>query len=197
MGGTAQAGGAGRREGRAYIGSFTTGEGRGITIAAVDPESGALTPRSAVDGLVNPSCLALGGGDGGVLYAVSDADPGGVAASAPPTGSTDGTPDGARAYPSVVRPSADGRFVWVAVRGSNRLLTYSLAAGADAPRLASTVDCGGSWPRDLVTDPSERRLYVANEWSGDVTWFDVDPESGALRRAGAVEVPAAACVVFA
>ncbi|WP_079169491.1 lactonase family protein [Streptomyces sp. CC77] len=357
VGGTAQAGGTGRREGRAYIGSFTTGGGRGITIAAVDPESGALTPRSAVDGLVNPSCLALGG-DGGVLYAVSDADPGGVAAfraadgelralgpvtgaggsgpthlsvrdrllltahytsgsvgalplasdgrlggppavlahegsgpdtdrqagphahqvvpapggrwvlsvdlgtdsvrvctAEPGTGAlrlhaetvlrrgsgprhlafhpdgttvyvlheleplltvcrwdpaagrlaalaevavdTDGTPDGARAYPSVVRPSADGRFLWVAVRGSNRLLTYSLAAGADAPRLASTVDCGGSWPRDLVTDPSERRLYVANEWSGDVTWFDVDPESGALRRAGAVEVPAAACVVFA
>jgi 6-phosphogluconolactonase (cycloisomerase 2 family) len=47
-----------------------------------------------------------------------------------------------------------------------------------------------------VAGPSGNRLYVANEWSGDVTWFDADPESGDLRRGGALEVPAAACVVL-
>ncbi|MET9801689.1 lactonase family protein [Streptomyces sp. NPDC006368] len=340
----------------AYIGSFTSGGGRGITVAAVDPVTGALVPDSAIDPLVNPSCLTLAP-DTGVLYAVSETEQGAVGAfrhgdegltalgpvvevgasgpthlsvagnllltanytsgsvgslrvaadgspagpatvfahrgSGPdadrqegphahqvlpdpsgqwvlsvdlgtdsvrvcaPDGATgelrghaetvlragsgprhlafhpdgetvyvlhelepqltvcrwdpasgrldplseiaigsDGVPDGVRLYPSVVCVAPQGRFVWAAVRGSNTLLTFSLADGPDKPRLTDSVECGGSWPRDLVSDPTGRRLYVANEWSGDVTWFDVDPESGQLRRAGAVPVPAAACVVF-
>ncbi|MGW7196634.1 lactonase family protein [Streptomyces chryseus] len=341
----------------AYIGSFTSGGGRGITVAAVDAATGALTPHSSLDTVVDPACLALTE-DGGVLYAVSDSDPGAVAAfrtgadgsltalgtpvdaggsgpthlslagrrlltanygsgsvssfatrpdgsvSAPPAvlahhgsgpdadrqqgphahqvlpapggrwvlsvdlgtdsvrvcaldGATgelrvrtetelragsgprhlafhpdgdvayvlhelepqmtvcrwdaasgrldpltevaidpEGAPANERVHPSVVSVSPDGRFVRAAVRGSNTVLTYSLADGTEKPRLTSGVDCGGVWPRDLVADPSGRRLYVVNEWSGDVTWFDVDAESGQLSRGGAVEVPAAACVVF-
>ncbi|MGW7333374.1 beta-propeller fold lactonase family protein, partial [Streptomyces sp. NPDC054840] len=45
--------------------------------------------------------------------------------------------------------------------------------------------------------PSARHLYVSNEWSGDVTWFETDPESGRLHLAGRLDVPAAACVVLA
>ncbi|MFF8842024.1 lactonase family protein [Streptomyces sp. NPDC015127] len=341
----------------AYIGSFTSGGGHGITVAAVDPATGALTPRTAVDTVENPSCLALAP-DTGVLYAVSDTTPGRAAAFLPGAGTltalgpavevggagpthlsvagrrlltanyasgsvsslplaadgsvsgppavlahhgsgpdtdrqqgphahqvlsdpsgdwvltvdlgtdsvrvcaldpatgdlrthaetvlrsgsgprhlafhpdgevvyvlhelepqvtvcrwdpasgqleplsevaidTDDAPEDVRAYPSVVSVSSDGRFVRAAVRGSNTLHTLSLADGTEKPRVTSSVSCGGSWPRDLVADPSGRRLYVANEWSGDVTWFDVDPRSGQLRRAGAVSVPAAACVVFA
>ncbi|MET9514513.1 lactonase family protein [Streptomyces sp. NPDC002994] len=341
----------------AYIGSFTSGGGRGITVAAVDAATGALTPRTSVDAVVNPSCLALAR-DTGVLYAVSDTEPGAVAAfrtgvdgslsalgpavdvggrgpthlsvagrrlltanygsgsvsslAMGPDGSVsdapvvlahhgsgpdeerqrephahqvlpdpggrwvlsvdlgtdsvrvcaldqdtgelrvraetvlragsgprhlafhpdgevayvlhelepqmtvcrwdpaygrleplaevaiepEGAPEGERVHPSVVSVSPDGRFVRAAVRGSNRVLTFSLADGPEKPQLTSGVDCGGSWPRDLVADPSGRWLYVVNEWSGDVTWFDVDAESGQLRRGGAVEVPAAACVVF-
>ncbi|MDN3293319.1 lactonase family protein [Streptomyces ficellus] len=351
----------GERSGRdgghwAYIGSFTSGGGRGITVAAVDPATGALTPRTAVDTVVNPACLTLAP-DTGVLYAVSETEPGKAAAfrtgdgvltplgpavevggcgpthlslagrrlltanygsgsvsslplaadgslSGPPAvlahrgsgpdaerqegphahqvlpdpsgawvlsvdlgtdsvrvcaldpgsgmprvhaetvlraGSgprhlafhpdgelvyvlhelepqltvcrwdpvsggleplsevavePEGAPEDGRAYPSVVSVSSDGRFVWAAVRGSNTLVTLSLADGAEKPRVTGAVECGGSWPRDLVADRTGRRLYVANEWSGDVTWFDIDPVDGRLRRAGAVEVPAAACVVF-
>lgn len=339
----------------AYIGSFTSGGGRGITVAAVDPASGALTPVAATDALVDPSWLALDRGTG-VLYAVSEAESGAVAAfraagpeltplgrpvpvdasgpthlsvagrrlltanyrsgsvsslpldagggiagpavvlshhgSGPdpdrqegphahqvvpdPSGrwvlTTDlgtdsvrvctldaesgalrvhgevglrvgsgprhlafhpdgtvayvlhelepqvtvcrweaasgwleplsevavdgGGPEDVRAYPSVPAVSADGRFLRAAVRGSDTLVTLSLEDGAEKPRPAGSVGCGGRWPRDLVADPSGRRLYVANEWSGDVTWFDADPLDGRLRRCGSVEVPAAACVVF-
>ncbi|MFH8369595.1 lactonase family protein [Streptomyces sp. NPDC018031] len=341
---------------QAYIGSFTTGGGHGITIAAVDPATGALEPVAATGPFANPSCLTLDPGTG-VLYAVSETDQGAVGAFRPgsgvldplgpvvpvdasgpthlsvaggrlltanytsgsvsslavaadgrlsgpaavfphhgsgpdpdrqqgphahqvlpdpggrwvlsvdlgtdslrvcaldqvtgalrghaetalgagsgprhlafhPDGATvyvvheleprltvcrwepgpgrlepllavplamDGGTDGARPCPSVVRVAPDGRFGWAAVRGSNTILTLSFADGADKPQVTDAVDCGGSWPRDLVTDAAGRRLYVANEWSGDVTWFDVDPESGRLRRAGAVPVPAAACVVL-
>ncbi|MFJ9797573.1 lactonase family protein [Streptomyces sp. NPDC101145] len=342
----------------AYIGSFTSGGGQGITVASVDPGSGALTPVSAVGGLVNPSWLTHDRA-AGVLYAVGEAEAGEVAAfrarggeltplgrpvavdgagpthlsvvgrrlltanygsggvsslpldgdgavggpavvlahrgsgpdperqeaphahqvlpspggrwvlttdlgtdsvrvcaldadsgelrvhgeaglrpgSGPrhlvfhPDGTSvyvlhelvpqvtvcrwdaaagrleplsevalegDGTdPGDVRPYPSVPAVSADGRFLWAAVRGANTVVTLDLEDGPEKPRLAGSVDCGGVWPRDLVPDPSGRRLYVANEWSGDVTWFEVDPVDGRPRRGGSVEVPAAACVVLA
>ncbi|MGW5346802.1 beta-propeller fold lactonase family protein [Streptomyces sp. HUAS TT3] len=341
---------------RAYIGSFTAGGGRGITVAAVDRATGTLTPLAAVNSVDNPSCLALAH-DGQVLYAVSDCDDGLAVAYRPtasglallgrpvpvggrgPThlsvsgnrlltahyasGSVSSLPlaaDGSlahpasvlshqgsgpdtdrqrgphahqvlpdpsgrwvlsvdlgtdsvrvcsldpetgalhvrtetalragsgprhlvfhphgpvayvvhelmpqltvcrwdaaaglltpvgevplcsrtapaeREYPSVGAVSGDGRFLWVAVRGSNLIATLSLLDGAGRPRLTEATGCGGSWPRDLVVDPSGGRLYVSNEWSGDVTWFDADPLTGRLRHAGRTEVPAAACLVLA
>ncbi|MDA5282865.1 lactonase family protein [Streptomyces sp. Isolate_45] len=107
-----------------------------------------------------------------------------------------GTSGAVRAYPSAVVASPDGRFLWAAVRGADVIVTFSLAGGAEKPQLTGTVGCGGSWPRDLAADPSGRHLYAANERSGDVTWFDVDPLDGQLRRAGSVAVPAATCVAF-
>ncbi|MFE0577280.1 lactonase family protein [Streptomyces sp. NPDC058874] len=342
-------------EHRAYIGSFTSGGGRGVTIAAVDPKTGALTPLSVATA-EDPSYLALAR-DAGVLYAVSETERGGVAAfrrtagglaplgapvsvggsgpthvsvaggrlftanytsgsvsslpldaegrphgparvlahrgSGPdaarqagphahqvlpdPTGrwvlsvdlgtdsvrvcapdpasgglrqhaetalragtgprhlvfhpedafvyvlhelepqvtvcrwnaalgllepvgevpvASEGASGVVRAYPSAIVASPDGRFVWAAVRGTDALATLSLADGPGRPRLTGTVACGGSWPRDLAADATGSRLYAANEHSGDVTWFDVDPSTGRPHRAGALAVPAATCVVL-
>ncbi|MFD7628356.1 lactonase family protein [Streptomyces sp. NPDC059851] len=108
-----------------------------------------------------------------------------------------GAPDEVREYPSVGVVSRDGRFLWVAVRGTDLIVTLSLADGPEEPRLTDTTACGGNWPRDLVVDPSGARLYVSNEWSGNVTWFEADPLTGRLQRSGHVDVPAAACVVLA
>lgn len=343
-------------ERRAYIGSFTSGGGRGITTAAVDPATGALIPLAATDPFPNPSCLTVAPGSG-VLYAVSETEPGAVGAFRPtgaglealgapvlvdgsgpthlsvhgqrlltanytsgsvsslpltadgipagpasvlahqgsgpdrdrqetphahqvlpdPSGrwvlsvdlgtdsvrvcapdpatgalrlhaetvlragtgprhlafhpdgtvvyvvhelrpqltvcrwnagsgelepvgevpvTSEGVPGGERDYPSTVVVSPDGRFLWVAIRGADALATFSLSGRAEKPQLTDTVPCGGSWPRDLVADPSGRRLYVSNEWSGNVTWFDVDPVTGQPHRSGQVDLPSAACVVF-
>ncbi|MEI5100752.1 lactonase family protein [Streptomyces sp. PmtG] len=106
-----------------------------------------------------------------------------------------GTPDG-DAYPSAVVVAPDGRFLWTATRGEDVLSVFALDAADGAARLTATVPCGGHWPRDLALDPSGRFLYAANERSGNVTWFAVDPSTGLPSRAGAVDVPAASCVVF-
>ncbi|WP_435849861.1 lactonase family protein [Streptomyces scabiei] len=96
------------------------------------------------------------------------------------------------AYPSGIVTSPDGRFVWTATRGTDVL---SVLAVEDAGlRLVATVPCGGRWPRALAH--AAGRLYVANERSGDVTWFTVDPETGIPVRAGSIEAPAASCVVL-
>ncbi|MGW3493043.1 lactonase family protein [Streptomyces sp. NPDC001020] len=96
------------------------------------------------------------------------------------------------AYPSGIVASPDGRFVWTATRGQDTLSV--LAVEGDVLRRVTTVPCGGIWPRAIAW--SEGYLYVANERSGDVTWFAVDPETGVPRRGGSVEAPAASCVVF-
>ncbi|MBT2472136.1 lactonase family protein [Streptomyces sp. ISL-66] len=111
-------------------------------------------------------------------------------------GSGDASP-GTTEYPSVALVSGNGRFLWAAIRGSNLISTLSLSDGPDKPRISDAADCGGQWPRHLAAGPSDRQLYVANEWTGDVTWFDTDPESGSLHLAGRLDVPAAACVVLA
>ncbi|MEV8531635.1 lactonase family protein [Streptomyces sp. NPDC051211] len=106
-------------------------------------------------------------------------------------------PGAPRAYPSALVASPDGRFLWAAVRGSDTIAVLATADDPANPQLTATVGCGGRWPRDLALDPAGRRLYAANEHSGDVTWFEVDPLTGRPDRAGSVPVPAAGCVLFA
>ncbi|MFD9883083.1 lactonase family protein [Streptomyces alboflavus] len=104
-------------------------------------------------------------------------------------------PDG-DAYPSEVVVAPDGRFLWTATRGVDVISVFALDAEGTGARLTASVACGGAWPRDLAIDPSGRFLYAANEHSGDVTWFTLDTETGLPSRAGAIDVPAASCVVF-
>ncbi|WP_369256026.1 lactonase family protein [Streptomyces sp. R35] len=106
-----------------------------------------------------------------------------------------GVPDG-DAYPSGIVVSPDGRFVWTATRGQDVVSVLTPDAVGEGLRLVATVPCGGTWPRALAIDPSGRFLYAANERSGDVTWFVVDPDTGVPRRGGSVQAPAASCVVF-
>ncbi|MGW2023439.1 lactonase family protein [Streptomyces decoyicus] len=124
-------------------------------------------------------------------------DPGHGALTA--LGETRLLPDEARAvaadtFPSELVVSLDGRFAWAANRGHDSLSVLSLDGGTAT--LVTTVPCGGHWPRDLALHPDGRHLYAANERSGDVTWFTVDPVTGIPARGGSVEAPAASCVVF-
>lgn len=106
-------------------------------------------------------------------------------------------PDGSDVHvqPSAPVISLDGRRLWAAVRGTDTVVVLSVDEDGERLEVLTSVPCGGTWPRDLVLDPSGRRLYAANERSGDVTWFDLD-EDGVPRRAGAVDVPAASSVLF-
>ncbi|GAA2430194.1 lactonase family protein [Streptomyces glaucus] len=96
------------------------------------------------------------------------------------------------AYPSGIAVSPDGRFVWTATRGEDVLSVF--AVEGDGLRLLATVPCGGHWPRAITV--ADGFLYAANERSGNVTWFALDPATGTPRRGGSVEVPAASCVVL-
>ncbi|MFG2806298.1 lactonase family protein [Streptomyces massasporeus] len=102
---------------------------------------------------------------------------------------------GRDAYPSGIVTSPDGRFVWTATRGEDVLSVLAVeGAEGEELRLVTTVHCGGHWPRALAA--SGGFLYVANERSGDVTWFAVDPRTGVPRRGGSIRVTAASCVAL-
>jgi 6-phosphogluconolactonase (cycloisomerase 2 family) len=100
------------------------------------------------------------------------------------------------AYPSEIVIAPDGRFAWAATRGADVISVLALDAEGDRLTLAATVPCGGHWPRDLALDPAGRHLYAANERSGDVAWFTIDPDTGIPRLDGSVQAPAASCVIF-
>ncbi|MCM1950784.1 lactonase family protein [Streptomyces sp. G2] len=177
-----------------------------VRVCALDPATGALRPHgeTTLRPGYGPRHLAFHP-DGGHLYVVGELEPAVTVCrwdaergeptplAEIPLADTDGA---GPAYPSAVVVAPDGRFLWVAVRGTDTLAVLVLSSAGDEAIRSATVSCGGSWPRDLALDPSGRRLYAANERSGDVTWFDVDPETGTPVRAGSVEVPAVTCVVF-
>ncbi|MET8244179.1 lactonase family protein [Streptomyces sp. NPDC005202] len=141
--------------------------------------------------------------DGAHAYVVNELTPtvtvchwDAAAGSLKPLAETPVLPDAptADAYPSGIVVAPDGRFLWTATRGEDVLSVFAVEAQGERLRLVGTVPCGGHWPRALAV--SDGCLYVANERSGNVTWFAVDPETRLPERAGAIDVPAASCVVF-
>jgi len=96
-------------------------------------------------------------------------------------------------YAGLTRPSevaAFGeRYLYVADRGPDTVHVLAV----DGLRLIEVVPSGGAWPRHLVVDGT--LLHVANQHSGDVTTFRLDPESGRLRRLRSASVPGASCVL--
>ncbi|MER7515426.1 lactonase family protein [Streptomyces sp. NPDC126499] len=176
-----------------------------VMVTVLDPATGALTPhgRSALRPGTGPRHLAFHPA-GTHAYVLNELEPtltvcrwDAETGVLTPLGETRLIPeDTAPAYPSEVVAAPDGRFLWVAVRGTDTLAVLALDADGAAARPVASVPCGGHWPRDLALGPSGRHLYAANERSGDVTWFTLDPQTGVPARAGSLPAPAASCVVF-
>lgn len=175
---------------RAYLGSFTSAGGAGITTAAVDPESGALTPLHATDAVANPSYLAPSP-DGRYLYAVSETPEGAAAAFAL-------TPGGAELLaPAVSVQGADPTHLTLA---AGRLVTanYSSADVSTLPVRADGAPAGpatvlaheGSGPRTdrqesphphaVLTDPSGRWLLSVDLGTDSVRSCTLAAADGAL-----------------
>ena len=75
--------------------------------------------------------------------------------------------------------SPDGRFVYVSVRGSNRIGILELGADGRLHPVAD-VPSGGDWPRHhvVVALPGVTALLVAHERSSDISLFTIDSTTG-------------------
>src|SRR5690606_20638575 len=78
-----------------------------------------------------------------------------------------------------------GRFLYVGLRGSNRVAVMDAASLAPI----ASVSCGGAWPRRLAVVGDT--LFVSNQRSGSVSAFALDAASGLPRLldTGAVPTP--------
>ncbi|HAF90402.1 MAG TPA: 3-carboxymuconate cyclase, partial [Pseudomonas sp.] len=85
-----------------------------------------------------------------------------------------------RHSPGAIRPSSDGRFLYVTDRGeANRILVYAIAADGRL-QLLQKRDSEGREPRELAIAPDGRFLLVANQFGDSLVVFRRDPASGLL-----------------
>ena len=68
--------------------------------------------------------------------------------------------------------SADGRYLWAGLRGSNRISVLAVSGDDGALTAVDSVDAGGDWPRHHVVDGD--LMHVAHERSDSVATFRID-----------------------
>ncbi|MET8681873.1 lactonase family protein [Streptomyces sp. NPDC004647] len=175
---------------RAYIGSFTSAGGDGITTAAVDPGSGALTALHTTDVVADPSFLALAPG-ASMLYAVSETENGAVAAL-----SLAGDPDrpvvASEAVPVGDGPThltlTDGHLV-TANYGSGSVTSIPVGTDGTLARTGHVLRHEGGGPdperqqgphaHAVLPDPSGRWLLSVDLGTDSVRVCPLDPVYGA------------------
>lgn len=80
--------------------------------------------------------------------------------------------------------SRDGRFAYVENRAENALLVYRVSPDSGRLALVQRVPSGGEKPWGFAIHPSGKWLLVANQRSGKVNVFSVDPVSGEAADTG-------------
>ncbi|NYS21331.1 lactonase family protein [Streptomyces sp. SJ1-7] len=184
----------GSSTGRAFMGSFTSAGGLGVTVAEVDRNTGALTVLGSSDALPDPSFLALGPG-GRALYAVGESAPGSVAAF-----------DISGDVPALLGPvrpvDADGPthlalaagHLVTANYGSGSVTALPVLPDGSLGEVSSVVRHEGGGPdgerqegphaHQVLPDPSGRWVVSVDLGTDSVRVGALDPATGALEPHG-------------
>lgn len=92
----------------------------------------------------------------------------------------------------------NGKFLYASNRAHSNTIAIFRIDHEGLPVPAGHVPSNGTVPRFFNIDPTGKFLIVANQGSGDLVTFAIDPSSGALTRVGSkVSVPAPVSFVFA
>lgn len=82
--------------------------------------------------------------------------------------------------PSDLKVSADGKMLYAAIRGADKIAVFRLDAGG-IPQWVQNCDCGGKTPRGLAISMDGEWLFSANQDTDSVTRMKIDsnglPES--------------------
>lgn len=99
-------------------------------------------------------------------------------------------------YPADIHWSNDKRFVYASNRGHNSIAVFE-AGDDDMLEFKGTVPCGGEWPRNFAISPDGRYMIVANQRSGTLNLFTINPETGMPVYTGkSVMVNSPSCIIF-
>lgn len=191
--------------GRGLLYTGSSGKPPALAALRIDPTNGALSAAGRVELADSTAYISLDA-DGATIRSASyhqdvlnsvalDAD------GLPVAPATRAPSPGEKAHS--VRSSPDGRFVYAAALGSDRVVWYSVSAGATEGHdggastagsltLAGSVDAApGSGPRHLIFNADGSRVYVVHEMSGEVAVYERDAGTGALTETQRIDsVPA-------
>jgi 6-phosphogluconolactonase len=90
-----------------------------------------------------------------------------------------------------------GMFAYASCRFYDTLVTFSVDQKTGELTLLDRTTCGGTVPRDITLDPSERWMLVANQGSDAIAVIERDVKSGRLAgSATKVNLVKPQCLVF-
>lgn len=94
-----------------------------------------------------------------------------------------------------VHITADGKFLYVSVRGPDCLYCFKTEEEGGKLHFLERVPSGGNCPRNFSISPDEAYLAVANQDSGNLVIFSRDRESGTVKeKIWEENVPQVSCV---
>jgi 6-phosphogluconolactonase len=96
-------------------------------------------------------------------------------------------------YPAETRLGPDGRFLYVSNRGHDSISVF--AVEDKSIHLVAVHSSGGSWPRCFDISADGRRMVVANQKSGEIVMFVIDPRTGELGEPKMLLIAAAPAFV--
>jgi len=99
-------------------------------------------------------------------------------------------------YSSDVHIGKTGEFLYAANRGENSIATFRI--GRDGLlALSGHTSCGGEWPRNFAIDPTGKFLLSANQKSGNIVVYKIDPATGMPSDSiQSINVTGPACIKF-
>jgi len=90
-----------------------------------------------------------------------------------------------------------GKFLYGSNRGHDTIAVFAIDQGSGTLRLIQNEPTQGKIPRNFGIDPTGAWLLAANEKTGNVVVFSIDPMTGKLAPTGQViEIGAPVCVKF-
>lgn len=90
-----------------------------------------------------------------------------------------------------------GRFLYVANRLDDFMVSYAISAKDGTLTLMERTSCGGKTPRHIALDPSERWLLIANQDTDNLSVFARDSNTGKLAHEGkSFPLSKPQCIVF-
>ncbi len=97
-----------------------------------------------------------------------------------------------------IRMSADGRFVYVSVRGDqDSIVAYAVDQDAGTLKEMQRLPTGGKSPRGFAIDPSGRWLLATNDATDTVTVLKIDPATGLLSATDqSLSIPGTVSIAF-
>jgi 6-phosphogluconolactonase len=187
VGSAGAAGGPSNERAFVYVGSYENA----IHVYTLNLDSGVLTPQGGpVSAPPSPSFLAFAP-DARHLYAVNEGDDvDGTGAGAVSAFDVDPATGGLAfinrvssggAGPAHVAVDPGGKFVVVANYNGGNFSVLSIGAGGRLDARVAGADHGaGAQAHQVVLDPSNQFLFVANKGRSDVTQYRFDANSGSV-----------------